>query len=374
MGRFDRYILGQLIRVFGFFALVLVLIYWINRAVVLFDRLIADGQTALVFLEFTTLALPNIIRIVLPLAAFAASLYVTNRLATDSELVVVQATGYSALRLSRPVFAFGVIVMILMLILNNLLVPLSQGRLKVREAQVAQNMTARLVAEGQFSDGGPGVTVYIREVAQTGELFDVFLSDSRSETEQQIYTARRAFLIRADAGPQLVMVDGQIQNLNVETNRLLVTRFDELAYDISELIPPISSLKRSLRQIPTMELLQASEGLQNETGRNQARLQFEGHRRINGAALSVVAALLGFVPLLLGGFSRFGLGPQMGLGVALVIVVMALDGVAAEKAQGAPGMWPMTYAGTAAGAAIVLALLAWIMSGSWRNRSRRSLA
>ena len=28
---------------FGFFSLVLVLVYWINRAVVLFDQLIADG-------------------------------------------------------------------------------------------------------------------------------------------------------------------------------------------------------------------------------------------------------------------------------------------------------------------------------------------
>ncbi|MEL7152762.1 MAG: LptF/LptG family permease, partial [Pseudomonadota bacterium] len=70
MARFDRYMLSQLLWLFGFFALVLVAMFWISRAVELFDRLIADGQSALVFLEFTALGLPRIVVLVLPLATF----------------------------------------------------------------------------------------------------------------------------------------------------------------------------------------------------------------------------------------------------------------------------------------------------------------
>ena len=44
MARINTYILKQLLALFGFFALVLVLIYGINRAVRLFDRLIAGGH------------------------------------------------------------------------------------------------------------------------------------------------------------------------------------------------------------------------------------------------------------------------------------------------------------------------------------------
>jgi lipopolysaccharide export system permease protein len=105
--RFDRYLLTQLLAVFGFFALVLVLVYWVNRAVGLFDQLIGDGQTALVFLEFSVLTLPNVIRVVLPIAAFAAAVFVANRLTQDSEMVVMQATGFSSFRLARPVLIFG---------------------------------------------------------------------------------------------------------------------------------------------------------------------------------------------------------------------------------------------------------------------------
>jgi len=71
--RFDRYMLSQFMVLFGFFALVLVSIVWINKAVRMFDRLIGDGQPAWVFVEFTALTLPGVIGVVLPIAAFAAA-------------------------------------------------------------------------------------------------------------------------------------------------------------------------------------------------------------------------------------------------------------------------------------------------------------
>ena len=118
MAKFDRYLLSQLMVFFGFFALVLVMVYWVNQAVRLFEFLIADGQSAAVFLEFTALTLPNVIRAVLPIAAFVASVYTTNRLSSESELVVVQSMGFSGFRLARPVLAFGIIVAILTSVLT----------------------------------------------------------------------------------------------------------------------------------------------------------------------------------------------------------------------------------------------------------------
>ena len=164
--------LSQLMVLFGFFSLVLVLIYWINRAVVLFDQLIADGQSAGVFLEFTALSLPSVIRLALPLAAFAAAVYVTNRMSTESELTVVQATGYSPFRLARPVLYFGLIVAAFMSILMHVLVPLSSARLAERQVEIAQNMSSRLLTEGRFIEPVAGVTFYIREITPDGELLD----------------------------------------------------------------------------------------------------------------------------------------------------------------------------------------------------------
>ena len=143
MSRYDRYVLSQFLLFFGFFSLILVAVFWISRAVVLFDRLIGGGQSALVFLEFTALILPNLVRMILPISAFAAAVYVTNRLDSESELTVMRATGSSPWRLARPALYFGLVTAAMMSALTHFLLPASIKQLSLREAEVARNITAQ---------------------------------------------------------------------------------------------------------------------------------------------------------------------------------------------------------------------------------------
>ncbi|MFN4102388.1 MAG: LptF/LptG family permease, partial [Pararhodobacter sp.] len=159
MPRIDRYILSQFTMLFGFFALVLVSVYWINRAVRLFDELLSDGQTALVVLEFTALTLPIVIATVLPVAAFAAAAYGTNRLSGESELVAMQAAGLSPWRLARPVAVFGVMVAVMVAVLVHGLVPMARARLADRQTEIAENATAQFLRPGAFQYPARGITL-----------------------------------------------------------------------------------------------------------------------------------------------------------------------------------------------------------------------
>lgn len=355
---------------FGFFALVLVMIYWINRAVLLFDQLIADGQNAAVFLELTLLSLPNIIRIVLPLSAFVASVYVTNRLTADSEMVVVQATGFSPLRLARPVAVFGLIVTALTGVLTHVLVPAATARMNVRQAEIAETATARLLQEGQFMTPTAGVTLYIREITPAGELRGLYLSDTRSAAEQTTYTASSAYLVRTERGPQLVMVEGMAQTLRMADRRLGTTAFAELAYDVGALMPATAEGRRTSRELSTADLLFPTEAIAAETGRSFGELVAEGHDRTAQALLAVVGALLGFAPLVVGGFSRFGLWRQIGAAVLLVILVKLIEAGAMTAVRSEPALWPLIYLPAASGLAMALALLAIAA----RPRARRGAA
>lgn len=351
--------LSQLLALFGFFSLVLILIYWINRAVVLFDQLIADGQSAGVFLEFTALSLPSVMRLALPLAAFAAAVYVTNRMSTESELTVVKATGYSPFRIARPVLYFGLIVGLMMSALMHFLVPISSARLDMREAQIAQNITARLLTEGQFLEPVNGVTFYIREITPTGELLDIFLSDTRSETEQVIYTASQAFLVRDDDTTQLVMIDGMVQTLRGENQRLFTTRFKDFAYNISNLIGETRIQGRRDSHLFTWELLNPTPELEAETGRSAASLVARGHDRFSQSILGVVAALLGFSALMVGSYSRFGVWKQIIGAIFLIIVVKAVETTGLRLARSDPQLWIVAYLQSAVGFAMIWFLLFW---------------
>ena len=297
--------LSQLMMLFGFFALVLVAVYWVNRAVQLFDRLIADGQSAWTFLEFTALTLPSVIRIVLPIAAFIAAVYATNRMAGESELVVMRATGFSPFRMARPVLVFGVIVAVMMAILVHLLVPASRARLADRNDDISANVTARLLSEGTFVHPGSGVTFYVREISPQGELKEIFLSDSRRSEggvagTTTTYTAQRALIVRSDTGPKLVMFDGMAQNLDAASGRLAVTRFSDFSFDIGAIVSRSGGRALTIDELSTPALLAADPVTQDLVGADRATLLYEGHERLAQPLMAIVSALLGFAALMTG--------------------------------------------------------------------------
>ena len=348
--------LSQLMVLFGFFSLVLVMVYWINRAVVLFEQLIANGQSAVVFLEFTALSLPSVVKLALPLAAFASAIYVTNRMSSESEMIAVQATGYSSFRLARPVLYFGLIVMLLMSALTHFLMPLSTARLDVRRIEISQNMTARLLTEGQFIEPTEGVTFYIREITPAGELLDIFLSDLRNPDSQVTYTAAQAYLVKTENDAQLVMINGLAQTLRPKENKLFTTTFDDFAYNIGGFLQVAPRTGRKAYELSTPELLAATPKVQAETGETAGRLVALAHDRIAQSFLAVVAALIGFSTLMLGGFSRFGVWRQIVGAIVLIILVKFIETVGLNIARGNPAFWFAVYLPT-----IIGLVLAWIL-------------
>ncbi len=366
MTKFDRYLTSQLLRTFGFFALVLVGVYWINRAVSLFDRLIGDGQSALVFLEFTALTLPSVIRLVLPVAAFAAAVAVANRLASESELVVMRATGFSNFRLARPVLVFGLIVALLMSVLMHFLVPRSRVQLAGRTADIAENVSARILAEGTFQHPADGITVYVRAIDGAGTLGDIFLFDGRSATTTTTYTAKSAVVVQDDAGPKLVMFDGLAETLRQPGNRLFTTSFRDFTYDIGAL-GGADPTRRGLDELSTPALLRADPATQGETHASRAQMLFEAHNRIAQPFLAPVAALVGFASLLLGRYSRFGLWRQILLAVVLLIAVQLLSNSVEALGTRTDESWPFAYLPVAVGGLLAAVLL---RAGQRGTRSR----
>ncbi len=357
MTRFDRYMLSQFMVLFGFFALILVSIFWINKAVRMFDRLIGDGQPAWVFLEFTALTLPGVIGIVLPMATFAAAVYVTNRLVNESELTVVQATGYSPWRLIRAAAVFGVIIALIMSLLSHFLIPLSLGELRQREAEVRQSVSARFLEEGEFLHPAPGITFYIRDITPEGALRDVFLSDRRDPESPMTYTSSQAYLVQEGGGTKLVMLKGLAQSLRPEGQRLFTTHFEDFSYDISRLIAQNPASLNKVEFAPTPDLILQPEAVAKSTHATPGELQYALHSRFSQALLCVVAALIGFATLLLGGFSRFGIWWQVLAAFALLIAVKLIESSVTGAVIGNAAAWPLMYLPSAAGFLIAFLML-----------------
>ena len=75
--------------------MVLTGVVWVTQALRQIDLITSKGQTILLFLMMTGLALPSLVAIIAPVALFAGILYTLNKLNGDSELVVMAASGVS---------------------------------------------------------------------------------------------------------------------------------------------------------------------------------------------------------------------------------------------------------------------------------------
>ncbi len=352
---------------FAFFTLVLTGVMWVNRAVLLFNRLVTEGQPLGLFFEMSALALPNLIRLVVPVAAFVTVLTLTNRLSRDSELVVVQAAGYSAARLMRPFVVFGIVAALTGGVLMHMLVPASRDALARREAQLASDPTAGLLREGVFQFPADGISFYVRQVGGDGSLEDVMIADDRVAGERTLYVADSGRIQTAPWGLQLLLEQGTSQRIHLEDGRLDLTRFAAFTFQFETRPAGADGGDGTLAATTTPGLVTGGAALAARLGVGPVDVAAEIQRRSAQPISAFVATLLAFGALMSAGFSRFGLWRRMVLAVGLLIGFQMIETAALARVALAPTSWPLLWVAPAAGIGIV-ALLIWLADRPRRMR------
>jgi lipopolysaccharide export system permease protein len=357
LAKIDRYILSQLMGPFAVFALVLIGVYWVARAIGLFDALIGDGQSVKSFFEIMILFLPQVVAIVLPVVSFAAAIYVSNRLHSESEMVVLQSSGMSPGQLIRPFAYFSLLVMVFASVLSHYLVPVSYAMLERRQAELRQDMATRLIVGGRFLHPGSNLTFFVADVDDDGTLIDIFLHDQRAEMRDLTYTAHRAILLRNEAGDRLVMFDGLIQSLDHESMLLSKVQFDELVFDVASMTGDAAEFGQRIQDYSTIQALDPTPAMLEATGVPATEFITMAHQRIEQPLQSLVYPLIGMATLMLGSFSRFGVIRQVIGAVVLVVTLSAMSVPIRDLVRVDVGFWPLIYLPTVMGLALTALLL-----------------
>lgn len=343
MSRIDRYIFWQLLGFFGFFSIILIAVYWVNRAVGLLETLLGDGQTLGVFVQMSLLTIPGVVELIVPMAAFGAAAFTANKLSGDSELVILQATGFSYWRIMRPVMYFGAVVAIFTALVTNYLIPEAATQLRELNAEISKNTTAKYLKEGQFHTPSEGIVLYFRDITDNGELLDIFIADSRNLNFQQIYTAQRAFVLNDDGSPKLLLLDGVVQRSVMTGQTLSTSHFSDFTISLDSLLANERKGKLGAGEMSTFYLITATEATAKPLRRSVEYLHFKGHLRITWAVSAAFTAMIGFSSLLVGGFSRQGLWKQISLAIGLLIVMYLVHIVTLSNGPLLAGGWTLAY-------------------------------
>src|SRR5258708_9333508 len=98
MGSIDRYIIRTTLASFALVLVSLTGVIWITQALRGIDLMTSQGQTIVTFLSVTSLVIPALVLIISPIALMIAIAHTLNKLATDSEIIVMNAAGFSPFR------------------------------------------------------------------------------------------------------------------------------------------------------------------------------------------------------------------------------------------------------------------------------------
>ena len=324
MNIFERYILVQQMKPFIFFSFVLVGILWLIQALPRLDDVISNGQSGLVFLDIALLILPQVMLLVLPIAAFASTLYAIHKLITESELIIFMNAGLSNIRLIRPVMIFGGLVLIFLFFLSIYLVPISQNKLRTKIFEIRQEFSNKLIKDQQFFHPIKGVTIYIREANEMGELKGIFITDARKTKQTLTYSAKEAIMGRTEEGLMLVMQYGMLQVTDSSQSSLTTLKFNRMGFELNNFLPtgprkniaPVEILPLKILQNPSRFSAQSSYLLNEYIS--------EAHTKLAAPLSPLALTLLALTVFLVSGFNRRGYFSTIIIAIALAILVQSL--------------------------------------------------
>ena len=207
-----------------------------------------------------------------------------------------------------------------------------------------------------------------------GVLRDVFLSDRRNPSEGVIYTAAEAYLVRNGEGTTLIMVDGLAQRMDQADSRLATAKFRDFSFDISALVSKTGGRPISTANLTTPAFFTSWDTLSENSGDSRGVITEEFHSRFAQPLFCVIAAMVGFATLLLGGFSRFGVWREIVIAFGLLIAIDGFRGALVDQVVTDPSKWPLIYAPVIVGSLLVLGLLSHAAAPNWLRRFRRRAA
>ncbi len=185
-------------------------IVWIALALKQLNVVTAQGQNALLLLTMTTLALPNLLAVIAPFALLIAVIHTLSRLNTDSELIVITASGATWWTVAKPLISLALIVTVVVSFVNHVGMPWSMRLLRTYIIEVRTDLLTQVIQPGRFSTPERGLTFHIRARTVNGELVGLILNDTRNSKESQAYLAERGRIVKHNGNASLIMTNGHI--------------------------------------------------------------------------------------------------------------------------------------------------------------------
>lgn len=323
---YNSYIIRSLIGPLFLILFTLTGIVWLTQSLRFIDFIVNRGLSIGSFVYLSSLLLPFLLSIVLPVALYSAVVFVYNKLIMDSEIVVLKSVGVSRFGLAKPALVVGLGAMLFSYLISLYLLPTSYREFKDMQAYIRNNYASVLLQEGVFNSPVKNLTVYIDGRTSEGLLKGLLVHDMRDENAPATMMAQEGRLIDSPTGPMFELIRGNRQEMDKEKGSLSLLYFDRYLLDLAGFIEEPGTRIREARERYLNELFFPEDATPEMLNRFKA----EGHYRLLWPLYNFIMVLLALAALLPGQFNRRGqwkriLGTSGGAVVLVIIGVMQVN-------------------------------------------------
>ena len=234
MGSIDKYIFRTTLASFALVLVSLTGVIWITQALRGIDLMTSQGQTIVTFLGITSLVIPALVLIIAPIALMIAISHTLNKLATDFEIIVMNAAGFSPFRLFRPFFYATCVVAVMVAFIAAYLAPDGMRRIKQWDAEITADVLTNILQPGRFAQLDQNLTIRIRERLPGGVLAGIFVDDRRDPKERVTIIADHGTILKNESGSYLVLEDGNLERFEAGKRDPALVAFGRYAFDMSK--------------------------------------------------------------------------------------------------------------------------------------------
>jgi lipopolysaccharide export system permease protein len=255
MGSIGRYIFRT---TFGAFLMVLVGLtsaIWLTQALRDVDLMTGQGQTILAFVGITSLIIPQLIMVIGPVALVVAVSHVLNKLATDSEIIVMNGAGMRPRQLLKPFIAVTVVTSMMLTVISAYVAPKGLQILRQWISEVRADLVSNIVQPGRFTAIERGLAFYLRERRPNGLLVGLLMDDRRDPAQRITIIAEQGEMLKNEKGNFLLLGHGSIQRLDAKQRDPNIVVFDRYAFDLSQFSGSNQVVKYSVRERFLWQLL-----------------------------------------------------------------------------------------------------------------------
>ncbi|MBX2991848.1 MAG: LPS export ABC transporter permease LptG [Bacteroidetes bacterium] len=316
----DRYIIRQFLTTTLFSLLGVLVVFIVIDAMENLDDFIDRNASVQIILTYYLYFMPEIIKLIMPVALLLASLFVTARMSTQNELTAMKAGGMSLYRIVIPYLVVAFIISIASVYFNGWIVPkANKHKFTLERVYLLKNTVS-----------GSGANIYIQDsptrILSIG-YYDEYRSTASRVSIQDFNDTNRTMLVgRIDAQTMEWDSTGHRWMMRSGVRRWFAD--DKEHYEAFEIhflekihFDP-EDLRKKQEQPDEMEYRALEKFIDNQrrAGQDVSRWLVDYHSKISFPFASVIVVLFG-VPFA-SVKRRGGIGVQLGISLLICFIYL----------------------------------------------------